>query len=208
MFKPFSRSASELFHHLSALGVNLEEATARLDLMVSDWDNRERLCVAIQEGELAGDRLLSICHAYLQETFFVPGDREGIYALTNELDDIVDKALKIANYLLLYRITEPIEHFSAMVRLLRQCCVQLRQALCLLGDRTQRSAIEAHCFKVIELEDEADAVHRLGLEALFDNPTDLNALLKWKDLLEWADDTVDHANHLAYRIMALNSSLY
>lgn len=206
--KAFSRSSDDLYALLAALGENLETSAARFETMVTRWESREADFQAIRELEHEGDRRLRDLHDYLKETFFVPGDREGILALTNELDDVVDKTLKIANYLLLYHVDRPDEHFVEMSRLLHSCCKHLHQALVLLPKRGERKQIDAHCLQVIHLEDEADAVYRRGLETLFDDPQDLAALLKWKDLLDWTDDTVDHANHVAYRLMAFNSNLH
>lgn len=207
-FRPFTRSSDELFSHLAALGANLEETLYRFDYMVTHWEEREGRFQAIREGEHEGDRLLRELQDYLKETFFVPGDREAIYALTAELDDIVDWALKISNTLLLYRVDTPPEAFFKMVTILRDCCTNLRQALETLPQRGLRKEIDEACLRVVALEDQADDVYRQGLEALFDNPSDLLALLKWKDILDQTDDAVDHANHVAYRVMQLNAALH
>ena len=208
MFKPFSRSSDELFNHLARLGQNLEETLFRFEHMVTHWDEREGRFQAIREKEHEGDRLLRELQDYLKDTFFVPGDRDAIYALTAELDDVVDWALKISNTLLLYRVDEPPQAFMRMVIILRDCCTNLRLALDLLPNRSKRAEIDQACLKVIALEDEADGVYRQGLEVLFDNPTDVLALLKWKDILDATDDAVDHANHVAYRVMQLNGALH
>ncbi|MEB3198810.1 MAG: DUF47 family protein [Candidatus Sericytochromatia bacterium] len=208
MFKPFSRSADDLFVHLSALGTNLEQTLFRFDYMVHHWEEREGRFQAIRECEHEGDRLLRELQDYLKETFFVPGDREAIYALTAELDDIVDWALKISNTLLLYRVDTPPKAFLEMVVILRDCASALRQALEMLPQRKLRQEIDQHCLRVVALEDQADDVYRQGLEALFDAPEDLLDLLKWKDILDATDDAVDHANHVAYRVMQLNGALH
>jgi predicted phosphate transport protein (TIGR00153 family) len=208
MFKPFQRSSDELFKHLSALGANLETAALRFDAMVSNWEKREELFFAVRETEHEGDRLLRELHDYLKDTFFVPGDREGIYMLTNELDDIEDKTLKIASYVLMYKVDKPRETFTEMVGLLRACCQNLKEAMDLLHNRANRGRIEELCLQVIHLEDEADKVYRRGLEEIFNDPKDLIDLLKWKDILDMTDDAVDHANHVAYQLMALNNNLH
>lgn len=208
LFKSFNKTGPDLFFHLTALGNNLEAAAMRFEAMVEQWDEREERFYQIREIEHEGDRLLRDLEAWLKDTFFVPGDREGIYALTNELDDVVDKMLKIANYLLLYRIESPSENFREMVKLLRGCCGHLKEAFALMANRANRAVIEEHCLQVIQLEDEADRVHRRGLEEIFDNPSDLGHLLKWKDLLDMMDDAVDHTNHVAYMLMALNNNLH
>jgi uncharacterized protein Yka (UPF0111/DUF47 family) len=208
VFKPFSRRADQLFSHLAALGANLEETLFRFEYMVTHWDEREGRFQAIREKEHEGDRLLRELQDYLKDTFFVPGDRDAIYALTAELDDVVDWALKISNTLLLYRVDEPPAAFLTMVHILRECCSALRQALDLLPNRAKRTEIEQLCLRVIALEDQADGVYREGLEVLFDNPQDVLALLKWKDILDATDDAVDHANHVAYRLIQLNGALY
>ncbi|MFP5502515.1 MAG: DUF47 domain-containing protein [Candidatus Sericytochromatia bacterium] len=208
MFKVFGRSSDELYKHLTALGANLETAAAHFEALVLDWDQREDNFYKVRETEHEGDRLLRELHEYLKDTFFVPGDREGILALTNELDDVVDKTLKIASYVLLYKVETPSPIFLEMCRLLHACCKHLHEGLRLLSVRANRAKIEEHCLQVIQLEDEADKVYRRGLEELFADPQDLGALLKWKDILDWTDDAVDHANHVAYRLLALNSSLH
>lgn len=208
MFKSLSRSSDELFHHLAALGANLEEALVRFEYMVTHWEEREGRFQAIREREHEGDRLLRELQDYLRDTFFVPGDREAIYALTAELDDVVDWALKISNTLLLYRVDEPPDAFLRMVRILRECTSHLRRALDLLPQRAKRHEVDHECLRVIALEDEADGIYRQGLEVLFDNPSDVLALLKWKDILDATDDAVDHANHVAYRLMQLNAALH
>jgi hypothetical protein len=207
-FQRLRGSSDELFGHLTGLGRNLEEAVFRFDAMVTNWDERETRLQSIRETEHHGDRLLRELHDYLRDTFFVPGDRETILALTNELDDVVDKTLKIGMTLMLYRVEEPPPAFLEMVRLLRECATHLRMAFDLMPQRTRRKEIDEACLKVIALEDEADGVYRQGLEALFDHPTDMLHLLKWKDLLDWTDDAVDHANHVAYRLMSLNADLH
>ena len=208
MFKSFKKSGEDLFTHLNALGANVEAAALRFEAMVDHWDDREQCFYQIREIEHEGDRLMRDLEAWMKDTFFVPGDREGIYAITNEMDDVVDKLLKIANYLLLYRIEAPTPTFIEMTRLLRGCCTHLKEGLSLLQNRNNRTLINEHCLQVIQLEDEADRVLRRGLEEIFDNPQDLSALLKWKDILEMMDDAVDHTNHVANMLMALNGNLH
>lgn len=208
VLKPFSRSADELFHHLTALGVNLEQTLFRFEYMVTHWEEREGRFQAIRECEHEGDRLLRELQDYLRETFFVPGDREAIYALTAELDDIVDWALKISNTLLLYRVESPPDAFLKMVVILKECTMALREALEKLSNRKLRQEIDAACLRVVALEDQADDVYRQGLAVLFDNPSDVLDLLKWKDILDATDDAVDHANHVAYRVIQLNGALH
>jgi predicted phosphate transport protein (TIGR00153 family) len=208
LFKIFARSADDLFHHLAALGVNLEEAVFRFDAMIVNWEERENLLQSVRETEHNGDRLQRELHNYLRDTFFVPGDRESVLVLANELDDVVDMTLKIASTLLLYRVEEPPAAFRDMVRLLRECATNLRLAFEIFRDRSRRKEIDDLCLRVIALEDQADEVNRQGLERLFDQPTDMLHLLKWKDLLDWADEAVDSANHVAYRLMSLNNDLH
>lgn len=208
MFKSFTRSSDDLFKHLSKLGANLEETVFRFEHMVTHWDEREDRFQAIREHEHEGDRLLRELQDYLKDTFFVPGDREAIYALTAEIDDIVDWTLKISSTLLLYRVDQPPVAFMQMVVILRDCASALRQALDLLPARSQRREIERLCLRVIALEDQADSVYRQGLEVLFDEPSDVLDLLKWKDILDQTDNAVDHANHVAYRVIQLNGALH
>jgi predicted phosphate transport protein (TIGR00153 family) len=176
--------------------------------MVAAWNEREAHFKALREAEHEGDRLLRQAHAYIKETFFVPGDRDAVYALANELDDIIDKALKIGSYVLLYRVETPDPRFVEMAVLLQACCERLSRALGMLADRANRTEIDALCLQVIQLEDDCDRVYRQALEAIFNQPEDLAALLKWKDLFDWLEDVVNQANQVAYHLMTLNANLH
>lgn len=204
----FSRTTDDLFSHLAGLGKNLEAAASCFNRMVTDWPEREAHFRALRDAEHEGDRLLRDTLDYIKDTFFVPGDRDAVYALANELDDIIDKALKIGSYVLLYRVETPEPRFVEMAVLLEACCSRLNRALGLLVSRANRAEIDALCLQVIHLEDDCDRVYRQALEQIFDAPEDLAALLKWKDLLDWLEDVANQANQVAYRLMTFNANLH
>ena len=206
MFK--SRNADELYRHLNLLGNNLVLSVTQFESMVQDWDQRRVHLQAIQASELEGDRLMRDLRDNLKDTFFVPGDRAAVYAVTNELDDIVDRALKISDYMLLYKVDVPPQAFGELAAILKQCASRLQRALTLLPERKRRAEVNQLCLEVVDLQGAADDIHHRGLTELFDHPQDLIALLKWKDLYDWVEDAVDHANHVAYRLIALNGALH
>jgi predicted phosphate transport protein (TIGR00153 family) len=79
--------------------------TARLlDEMMHSWPDDGGLARDILKAEQEGDRITHDIVQRLNSTFVTPIDREDIYGLATQMDDIVDYTEEVADFMGLYRI--------------------------------------------------------------------------------------------------------
>jgi uncharacterized protein len=58
-------------------------------------------------------------------------------------------------------------------------------------------AVQSHLQEITRLENEADKIYRDSDSALFANPPDILLLIKWRELYDWLERTVDACKAVA-----------
>ena len=80
-------------------------------------------------AEQEGDKITHDIVQRLNSTFVTPIDREDIYNLATQMDDIVDFAEEAADFLGLYKIEAPMAQAQALTKVLVASCEQLAMGL-------------------------------------------------------------------------------
>ena len=93
--------------------------------MMDEWPEAGGLSREIVEAEHEGDRITHEIVKRLNSTFVTPIDREDIYGLATQMDDIVDFTEEAADFLGLYKIEAPMEQAGALTKVLVAACEQL-----------------------------------------------------------------------------------
>src|SRR5436309_12724626 len=93
--------------------------------MLEKWPDDEGLATDILKAEQEGDRITHDIFRRLNTTFVTPIDREDIYALATQMDDIVDYIEEVADFTGLYRIEAPMDQAQALAEVLVKSCEQL-----------------------------------------------------------------------------------
>src|ERR1700710_660008 len=110
-------------------GKNSVDAAHLLDQLMREWPDSGSLHEQIVEAEHRGDRVTHEIVKRLNSTFVTPIDREDIYGLATQLDDIVDYTEEAADFLGLYQIEAPMEQAGALTKVLVDACEQLAAGL-------------------------------------------------------------------------------
>jgi len=114
----------EFFDLFEEAGGNILRAATLLDQMLRDYPESAALARDILICEQEGDRITHDIIRRLNETFVTPIDREDIYELASALDDVVDYAEEVADYLGLYKIEAPMEQSLQLAGVLLQASRQ------------------------------------------------------------------------------------
>src|SRR5919201_4374305 len=99
-------------------GQNTLHAARLLDEMMRKWPDDGGLARDILKAEQEGDRITHDITQRVNTTFVTPIDREDIYGLATQLDDIVDYIEEAADFLGLYKIEAPMEQAQALTKVL------------------------------------------------------------------------------------------
>src|SRR5918993_2424385 len=126
LFAPREREFFDLFEEA---GANIVRAAELLERMLDQWPDHGELARDVVVCEQEGDRITHDIIQRLNSTFVTPLDREDIYGLATQLDDVVDYIEESADFLGLYKIEAPMEQALAMADVLVSACEQLAEAL-------------------------------------------------------------------------------
>jgi uncharacterized protein len=174
-------------------GANVERATGLLARLVADWpDDGNRLRFELKELETEGDRITHDLIHHLNVKAATPFPVADAHALISELDDVVDLAEEVADFIGLYRIEAATEQAIALAEVLHRAGERLAAALQLLRHPER---LRPHIVAIQELEREGDRLEREALSSLFDGGIDPMVVIRWKDLYERLEEAIDACRH-------------
>ena len=186
-------------------GQNAVNASRLLDQMMHSWPDDGGLSREILKSEQEGDRITHEIIKRLNSTFVTPIDREDIYSLATQMDDIVDYAEEAADFLGLYKIEAPMSQAQALTKVLVAACEQLAAGLEHLPEFKD---LDKYWIEIHRLENEGDRVSRDAVASLFSNGIDPMVVIRWKDMfavLENAIDATETAAQIIEGIVIKNS---
>ncbi|MGN6588176.1 MAG: DUF47 domain-containing protein [Solirubrobacterales bacterium] len=186
-------------------GQNAVRAAKLLDEMMHSWPEGEALSREILKAEQEGDRITHDIIKRLNSTFVTPIDREDIYGLATQMDDIVDFTEEAADFLGLYKIEAPMEQAQALTKVLVASCEQLAMGLESLPSFKD---LDRYWIEIHRLENDGDRISRDAVASLFSNGIDPMVVIRWKDMfavLEEAIDATETAAQILEGIVIKNS---
>ena len=186
-------------------GENTLNASRLLDQMMGTWPDSGELSKQIVDAEQEGDRITHAIIKRLNSTFVTPIDREDIYGLATQMDDIVDYTEEAADFLGLYKIEAPMSQAQELTKVLVAACEQLAAGLEHLRDFKD---LDKYWIEIHRLENDGDRISRDAVASLFSNGIDPMVVIRWKDMfavLENAIDATETAAQILEGIVIKNS---
>jgi uncharacterized protein len=186
-------------------GENTVKASRLLDQMMATWPDSGELSQQILDAEHEGDRITHAIVKRLNSTFVTPIDREDIYGLATQMDDIVDYTEEAADFLGLYKIEAPMSQAQELTKVLVSACEQLAAGLVHLRDFKD---LDKYWIEIHRLENDGDRISRNAVASLFSNGIDPMVVIRWKDMfavLENAIDATETAAQILEGIVIKNS---
>lgn len=198
------------FDMFDEFAATLTRAATRFHEMTTLYDRLEVRCHELKRDEDACDAIVQRIIEALDRTFITPFDREDIHALATTMDDIMDDMEKTSYRFEAFRIDKPTPEAVELARIIKECCVRLETAIQSLRDMRHPEKIHALLREVGQLENEADRIYRKTDANLFaklvtnngngSHPVttdDVLGLIKWHELYEWLEETVDATKAVA-----------
>ena len=144
--------------------------------------------------ERSGDEVAHKIFDRLSATFITPFDPEDIQALASALDDVLDAMEDAAFRIVAYRVDPIPSPALELGEMIANSCSAIERALRALH---KKESVTEPCIEVNRLEDQADAIERTMLTALFSSQIDAITLIKLKDLYEALESTTDRCEDVA-----------
>jgi predicted phosphate transport protein (TIGR00153 family) len=148
----------------------------------------------IKSIEHACDELTHTVSTQLNKTFITPFDREDIYLLSSALDDIVDLIDDAARTMVMYDVRETSAHARRFADVIHRMAVQLHEVVSSLAKPV---GITPRLVEIHRLENEGDDIYHAAIAELFRQQSDPLTVIKWKDIYEKFEATVDRCESVA-----------
>jgi uncharacterized protein Yka (UPF0111/DUF47 family) len=180
---------SEFFALFARAGENALEVARLVERRFREHPNSGVTQEQVKAAETAGDGVTRELFQLLNTQYITPFDRDDIYMLATEIDDVVDELEEASDLLGLYGIELPTRHAVQQCAIITQAVEQLAVACDnLKGLRGVQQALG----ELKRLEDEGDRVHRDALAALFrDERIDPLIVIRWKDVYDGLERGLD-----------------
>jgi hypothetical protein len=178
----------KFYQDFLAMAEHICQAARILEDMVSadppDASKTER----IKELEHRCDFLTHEIIQRLHRTFVTPIDREDIHALAKAMDDVMDAIDASAHLFVQYRIETVRDGARKFCHITASATDQIKSAL---AHMEKRESVTPSVVEVNRLENEADRLHQEVITSLFDEEKDPIAIMKWKEIFDYLEATVD-----------------
>lgn len=166
------------------------------ELFATDGERAAYLIETIGRIEHEADSLTHEVLTRLDTSFITPLDREDIHLLAQSLDDVIDRLDGIARRTRIFRVGSAPRGAVLMTDVIHRATLKIHEAVKELG-RERMEAVLTACREVRRLEEEGDALYHTWMAELFDGDPDPLTVMKWKELYDKLEDTLDGAEDVA-----------
>jgi len=170
----------------------LVEATARIETLPENAKRLERL-------EHDADQLTHELVEKVNRTFITPFDREDIYSLATELDDVMDLMEAATERFILFKVQQMMPQAQEIAKVIQQQAQQIQGVMPQLRN-LKRDSIMPHCVEINRLENVGDRLLRDAMASLFDGRQDPLTVIKWRELYELMEQATDKCEDVANTI--------
>lgn len=210
----FSKKDKEFFELFWENAKYFNHGAILLDEIMKDPNKAAEHRDEILALEASADNVNEKIIAKLNLSFITPIDREDIFSIAGELATGVDMLHDALQRILMYHAGRATEKSARMTKLLVDSTGQLVRAFELMVSikDNQRGMLDA-VRQIREFEDNGDNIFREDIASLFDE-AEIAArehgaskavihLIKWKDILEDLEQTLDHCKKIADMIQGV-----
>ncbi len=180
---------------LAAQALKTREGLEALELYLKDGD--EAQARRVQQIEKEADEQRRILIDELNRTFITPIDREDLYALSREIDDVLDYGYSTLDEIMTLCI-KPNDHMRRFVSILREAAEELYMAVLQLKEHP-KVALD-HARRAKALENRTETEYRAAVAELFQAPKtvqDIVELLKMREIYRHLSNAADRGDEVA-----------
>jgi predicted phosphate transport protein (TIGR00153 family) len=197
---------TEFFVLFASSGENALEVARLVERRFREHPNSGVTQEQVKAAETAGDAITRDLIVLLNTQYLTPFDREDIYQLATEIDDVVDYLEEASDLLGLYGVEMPTRHAVEQCGIIVNAVEQLATAC---QNLKGMKGVQAALVELKSLEDQGDRVLRDALASLFrDDRIDPLIVIRWKDIyeaLERALDACETAANVIANILVKNA---
>jgi len=184
-FRPADTTFYDLFTKSAS---HLVAGAELLAEMLGEGNDPEVIAQKMRDAEHAADETTHDIVRRVNTTFVTPFDREDIYALASELDDVMDFMEEAVDLTLLYEVVKLPKELANQVEVIQRCAELTAESMPRLQTM---SGLEEYWIEINRLENLGDKSYRRILAKLFSGKYEALEVLKLKDIVDSLEDAID-----------------
>ena len=196
IFLPKDKIFFQLFESVSETVVQM---AIKLNELVheNDFDKRAVLIKEIEDLEHVNDDNTHRIFTELGRNFITPFDREDIHYLATSLDDICDYIYSASKKINFYKVNPDNPTFHKLAELILKSCTEVRKAVVELRDMKNLRKVTDAMVAINSIENQADDIFDLSIEALFENEPDAKEVIKIREIYQVMEIVTDKCEDAA-----------
>lgn len=189
---------NQFFILLSDALENAHQTALLLNQLLNNLSKIKEYIEKLEKAENKGDDITHQVIELLNKTFITPLDREDLFAIVKEIDNIVDALETVGHRFEIYDVKDVKPEAKILSDMIISCTKELRVVVENLKDLKNTKTIKEKIIEVNRIEDEGDIVYRNAIKKLFaenkDKPIDV---IVWKEIFGFLEDTLDACEDVA-----------
>ncbi len=177
---------------------NLLEGAQLLNKIINtpeiNRDNVDKMHAIEHRGDEINHNILNM----LNESFITPFDREDIFTLAQNMDNVIDGIYMIANRFYLYKINTPSEESKKLASIIENSVSAVCKVVNSLRNNKNIKETLKQCVEINRLENMADEIRDEAISRILnDDKANPILVIKQKELFEEAEKVTDMCEHVA-----------
>ena len=188
------------FTLLSQLATRVKEGGEIFAKIFQDYEHHARYAEQIKAVEVSCDEMGAKITQKLNSSFITPIDREDIFLLVTELDDVIDMITDLARRLGIYSVNRPRPEAVEIASVLCRATAELADVFALFEGQ---KGVGEHLRNINQLEKRGDALYREAIRRLFTEEKDPIEVIKWMSIFEELENSIDRCKDVAEALEAV-----
>ena len=184
----------QFYDMFTQIAQRLSTSAKLLCQLFSEPQNRDRIVGEIKAVEHEADNLTHDVIARLNKSFITPMDREDIYELASQLDNVIDLVDGTARRVVMFRITEARVPAQRLASVVERAAKALQMATSNIKDM---KTVIGRGREVKLLEEEGDAIYHDAVGELFEGGYEALEVMKWKEVYDTLERALDKCEDVA-----------
>lgn len=185
-------------------GVGFALASAKiLKEMIDSEKVSEEQITAIKKIEQDADNHMHMICDYLNVAFITPIDRDDIYRIAKETDDITDSIDSVASKLWMMNVTRVTPPMKTMADYVVNACEKLVDLMSEVKNHKKKNRLSEDTVEINRIEEMGDRCYKEAMRELFINEKDPIELVKAKEIYKELEDALDDCEDVADCVQAI-----
>jgi len=202
MFRMTQRETAFFDVFETASEIAYQSAVILQDLVLH-YDDPDAKIKALEEKEREGDQQVHAMMDRLNRSFITPIDREDLFLISKELDNITDAIESTAHLFTMFDVQSVRGDAKAFVKLIVEATAEVHAVTKEMRRFKKSGDLKAKVIEVNRLENEGDRLHRRAVHALFTQEKDPLEVMKWREVFQNMENALDSCEHVANIILGV-----